>query len=256
MKLNFAKAINDAKRLVVKHSPEILTGIGVASMAMSTVLAIKATPKAVRLMEEAKKEKEVDKLTPIDTVKATWKCYIPTAASLAGGMACIIGGQTVSMKRSAALLAAYKLSETALVEYKDQVIETLGEAKEKVIQEKVAEKQIQKTPVKEDEIIHTGKGHTRCFDPLSSRYFYSDLEVIRRAANTVNEDLLHSMCGEVTVNDFYDELNLPHTDPSIGDRMGWNTDAIIKLHIGALVDENGNPVIVVGHENPPRYLGY
>lgn len=254
MKLNFTKAIKDTQRFVVKHSPEILTGIGVASMGAAVALAIKATPKAVRLMEEAKQEKGVDKLTPIETVKATWKCYIPTAVSCLGGAACIIGAQTVNVRRSAALAAAYKLSETALMDYREKVVETIGEAKEKVVREKVAEKQLEKTPVKEEEIIHTGKGHTRCFDPLSSRYFYSDLEVIRRAANTVNEYLLHSMCGEVTVNDFYDELNLQHTD--LGDRMGWNTDAIIKLHIGALVDENGNPVIVVGHENPPRYLGY
>lgn len=254
MKPNFAKTIRSARRLVVKHSPEILTGIGVASMASAVVLAVRATPKAIRLMEEVKKEQEVDKLTPIDTIKATWKCYIPAAVSCIGGAACVIGAQAVNVKRGAALAAAYKLSETALSEYKEQVIETIGEAKEKAVQEKVAEKQLEKTPAKEEDYIHTGKGHTRCFDPLSSRYFYSDLEVIRRAANTVNEYLLHSMCGEATVNEFYDELNLSHSD--LGESMGWNTDAIIKLNISALVDDNGNPVIVVGHENPPRYLGY
>ena len=254
MKLNFAKAINDAKRLVVKHSPEILTGIGIAGMVTSTVLAVKATPKAVRLMEEAKHEQEVEKLTPIETVKATWKCYIPAAVSGIGGAACIIGAQTVNMKRSAALLAAYKLSETALVEYKDQVVEVLGEAKEKVIQEKVAEKQVEKSPVAEREIIRTKRGNTRCYDPLSDRYFYSDLELIRRAENTVNEHLLHSICGDATVNDFYDELDLPHTD--LGDNMGWTTDRLVKLHIGSMIADDGEPVIVVGHENPPRYLEY
>lgn len=254
MKLNFAKAINDAKRLVVKHSPEILTGIGLAGMVTSTVLAVKATPKAVRLMEEAKHEQEVEKLSLIETVKATWKCYIPAAVSGIGGAACIIGAQTVNMKRSAALLAAYKLSETALVEYKDQVIETLGEAKEKVIQEKVAEKQVEKSPVTEREIIRTKRGNTRCYDPLSDRYFYSDLELIRRAENTMNERLLHSICGDATVNDFYDELDMPHTD--LGDSMGWNTDRLVKLHIGSMIADDGEPVIVVGHENPPRYLEY
>ena len=254
MKLNFAKAINDAKRLVVKHSPEILTGIGIAGMVTSTVLAVKATPKAVRLMEEARHEQEVEKLSPVETVKATWKCYIPAAVSGIGGAACIIGAQAVNMKRSAALLAAYKLSETALVEYKDQVIETLGEAKEKVIQEKVDEKKVEAARIEEREIIRTKRGNTRCYDPLSDRFFYSDLEIIRRAENTINERLLHSICGEATVNDFYDELDLPHTD--LGDEMGWNTDRLAKLHIGSMVADDGNPVIVVGHERPPRYLGY
>lgn len=254
MKLNFTKAIKDAQRFVVKHSPEILTGIGVAGMGTAVVLAIKATPKAVRLMEEAKQEKGVDELTPIETIKATWKCYIPTAASCLGGAACIIGAQAVNTKRGAALAAAYKLSETALTEYREQVIETIGEAKEKVVQEKVAEKQVEKSPVTEHEIIRTKRGNTRCFDPLSSRYFYSDLEVIRRAANNINEGLLHSICGEATVNDFYDELDLPYTD--LGDKMGWTTDSLLKLHIGSMVASDGEPVIVVGHEHPPRYLGY
>lgn len=254
MKLNFAKAIKDAQRLVVKHSPEILTGIGVAGMITSTVLSVKATPKAVRLLEEAKKEQEVDKLTPVEAVKATWKCYIPAAVSGIGGAACIIGAQTVNLKRSAALAAAYKLSETALIEYREQVIETLGEAKEKVIQEKVVEKQIEKSPVTEYEIIRTKRGNTRCYDPLSDRYFYSDIEVIRRAENTINERLLHSICGEATVNDFYDELDLPYTE--LGEKMGWNTDLLVKLHIGSKVACDGEPVITVCHEHPPRYLGW
>ena len=254
MKLNFAKAAKDAQRLLAKHSPEILTGIGIAGMVTSTVLAVKATPKAVRLMEQAREEQEVERLTPIDTVKATWKCYIPAVVSGVGGAACIIGAQTLNMKRGAALAAAYKLSETALTEYREQVVETLGEAKEKIIQEKVAEKKVEAAPVTEREIIRTKRGNTRCYDPLSDRYFYSDLEIIRRAENTINEHLLHSICGDATVNDFYDEIDLPHTD--LGDNMGWNTDRLVKLHIGSMVASDGEPVIVVGHEHPPRYLGY
>jgi hypothetical protein len=254
MKLNFAKAINDAKRLVAKHSPEILTGIGIAGMAAATVLAVQATPKAVRLMEEAKEEKSVDKLSPVDTIKATWKCYIPAAASCIGGAACIIGAQTVSMKRGAALAAAYKLSETALTEYREQVVDTIGEAKEKVVREKVAEKQLEKTPVSENTVIKTSKGHTRCFDPLTNRYFESDLEIIRRAENTLNKRILQSLSGYASINDFYDELDLPHAD--LAECMGWNADNPIDLDISAMVAEDGEPVIVVGHHNPPKYDFY
>ena len=254
MKLNFAKAIKDAQRLAAKHSPEILMGIGIGGMITTTILAVRATPKAVRLMEDAKKEQEVEKLKPLDTVKATWKCYIPAAVTGVGSVACLICSQKVNAKRNAALAAAYKLSETALTEYREQVVETFGEAKEKVIHEKIAEKQIEAAPITEHEIIRTKRGTTRCYDPLSDRYFYSDLELIRRAENTINEHLLHSICGEATINDFYDELDLPHTD--LGDRMGWNTDMLVKLHIGSMVANDGKPVIVMGHEHPPRYLGY
>ena len=67
-KPNFSKIAKDAKRVLSKHSPEILTGIGLAGMITSTVLAVKATPKALKRIEEAKEEKG-EELTKVETVK-------------------------------------------------------------------------------------------------------------------------------------------------------------------------------------------
>ena len=47
MKLNVSKLCKDAKVMVSKRSPEILTGLGIAGMITTTVLAVKATPKAL-----------------------------------------------------------------------------------------------------------------------------------------------------------------------------------------------------------------
>ena len=58
MKTNVSKIIKDTKMTVSKHSPEILTGLGIAGMAATTVLAVKATPKAILLLKEAENEKE------------------------------------------------------------------------------------------------------------------------------------------------------------------------------------------------------
>ena len=52
-----ANAVRSVKSVITKHSPEILTGIGITGMITTTVLAVKATPKALRLMEEATDEK-------------------------------------------------------------------------------------------------------------------------------------------------------------------------------------------------------
>ena len=57
---------------ISKHSPEILTAIGIVGMITTSVMAVKATPKAIELLHE--KESEVGKLTPIETVKTAWKC--------------------------------------------------------------------------------------------------------------------------------------------------------------------------------------
>ena len=41
-----------------KHAPGILTGIGIGGLLATTVLAVKATPKALQLIEEEKKRQE------------------------------------------------------------------------------------------------------------------------------------------------------------------------------------------------------
>ena len=81
---------------ISKRSPEILIGIGIAGMVTTTVLAVKATPKALELINDKKDELEVEKLTPIETVKATWKCYVPAAVSGAVSIACLLGSHSVN----------------------------------------------------------------------------------------------------------------------------------------------------------------
>ena len=255
------KFARNVRMSLSKHSPEILIGIGITGMITTTVLAVKATPKALRLIEEKKQDLEIETLTPVETVKTTWKCYVPAAVTGAVSVACLLGSHSVNAKRNAALATAYKLSETAFSEYREKVVETIGEKKEKVVRDKVSEEQLKNNPVTNTEIIVTGKGTTLCFDPLSSRYFYSDLEKIHRAANKLNYDINTNPFDEgVTVNDFYAELGIPGT--ATGDNLGWNIHTgLIKVYPSAqMVEEGeeheGQPCMVLNFENPPRYDGF
>ena len=47
-KPNLTKICRNVKTATVKHSPEILTGVGIAGMIMTTVMAVRATPKAIQ----------------------------------------------------------------------------------------------------------------------------------------------------------------------------------------------------------------
>lgn len=67
-------AMRNMRTAVKKHSPEILTGIGIAGMITTTVMAVRATPKALILIEEKKDELEVNELTPKETIQAAWTC--------------------------------------------------------------------------------------------------------------------------------------------------------------------------------------
>lgn len=245
--------LTDVKRFVSARSPEILTGIGIAGMVTTTVLAVKATPKAMSLIEDKKNEEWVDELSPLDVVKIAWKPYIPAIITCVVSTTCIIGASSVNAKRNAALATAYKLSETALSEYREKVIETIGEKKEQIVRDKVAEERIKKNPVSKNEVIVTGNGKTLCFDPVSGRYFMSSIDVIKRAENELNKQMLHDISGYVSLNDFYDELGLDHT--SVGDDLGWNTDQLIDICFSSQLNDNGEPSVVLDFLVAPKY-GY
>lgn len=253
-KPNLSKLAKDAKRVLAKRSPEILTGIGLAGMITSTVLAVKATPKALKHIEDAQYEKG-DNLTATEKVKACWKDYIPAAATGVTASACIIGASSINYKRNAALAAAYTLSETAFAEYKEKVIETVGEKKEKVVREKVAEEKIKDYTTSNSEVIDTGYGSTLYLDPLSGRVFRSNGVRIGQAINNLNYILTGGRCEYVSLNEFYDEIGLAHTD--LGDDLGWNLgrDGQVRIEHDTVTAKttSGEPCFVLEYAVKPRY---
>ena len=254
MKLNVSKLCKDAKVMVSKRSPEILTGLGIAGMISTTVLAVRATPKALDLIARAEDKKfdngHGNKLTVSEKMKVAWKPYIPAAITGIASISCIIGASSVHAKRNAAIAAAYNLSQTALTEYKDKVVETIGEKKEQSIKDKIAKDKIKKDPVSKSEVIVTGKGNTLCYDAFNSRYFYSDIDQIKRAINELNRIMLNQMY--VSLNDFYDELNLKHSGN--GDELGWKLDdGFIEVDFSSQLSDDGRPCLVIEYMVAPRY---
>lgn len=250
-KPNFVQFIRNAQMSVSKHSPEILLTIGITGMLTSTVLAVRATPKALKCIEDKKNELHTDKLTFGETVKATWKCYIPAVITGATSIACLVESSSVQAKRTAALATAYKVSETALTEYREKVVKTIGEKKEKNIREEVVGDKVEKLPVKESTVYMTGGGATTFLDPLSERHFLSDINTVKKAQNDLNERMLKDIFGYVSVNEFYDEIGLPHT--SIGDELGWSVvKGKIDIDFSSRIDD-GKPVIVLDYRVAPRW---
>ena len=253
------KFIKSISSTLSKHGPEILTGIGVAGAITTTVLAVKATPKALRILEEERVYladesgylPEEIKIPPIDMVKLCWKCYIPAAITGVASIACIIGASSANVRRNAALATAYKLSETALTEYREKVVETIGEKKEQAVRDKVNKEKVEKNPVNQKEVIVTGAGDTLILEPISGRYFKSKVDLIKKAENQLNKQMLQSFTGYASVNDFYDEIGLERI--AVGDDLGWNAENLINIRIGSTVVDEDTPCIVIDHVNLPKY---
>ena len=238
-----------------KHSPEILLTLGIAGGISATVMAVKATPKALMLIEEEKRERrkndEDDNLTPIETVKVAWKPYIPAAVTGATSIACLIGSHSINTSRNAAIATAYKLTETAFTEYKEAVIEQLGEKKEEIIENKVAEKKLEKHPLVENkEVIVASGGEVLFFEPISSRYFRSSVETVRKVINDLNYELMSQ--DYISLNEFYYDIGLE--DTSVGNEIGWNSIyGLIDIRFSSQIAKNGEPCIVLNYKPEPRY---
>ena len=245
------RTIKSAGRVLTKYSPGILTGIGITGMIGATFMAVKATPKALYLIEAKKEESEVEELTPVETIKTCWKCYIPATLTTVLSAVCLIGASTVSAKRNAALATAYSISEAALREYQEKVVEVVGEKKEKAVRDAVAKDQIERDPVTKSEVvIIDSNSNTLCYEPLSGRYFKSTIDKIKKAEIKLDRQMIQEMY--VSFNDFYWEIGLDGTD--LGDKMGWNlSKGYMDLSFSSQLADDGTPCAVIVYGIPPVY---
>ena len=103
--------LNASKQFLTKNSTTILMGLGAVTAVSSVAMAIKETPKAITKMYE--KAKEIDPDTPIEsvlyprtdlydkigwkeTLKSTWKCYIPTVLLAGTSLTCFFAAMHIT----------------------------------------------------------------------------------------------------------------------------------------------------------------
>lgn len=245
-----SKTVKNVQTVLKKNSPAILTGVGIAGFIGTAISVGKATPKAMMLIEEKKLDLDTEELTKLEVVKTVWPCYIPSVLLCTLSIGCILGANSVNMKRNAVLATAYTLSESALKEYKDKVIETIGEKKEKNVRDAISKDRIDNNPVTKNEVIITGKGDYLCYEPLSGRYFNSDIDKIKKAINEINRRLL--LDSYISLNELYDELGLESTD--LGDKLGWRIEqSLIEVDFSTQKATDDTPCLAIDFITPPIY---
>lgn len=238
-----------------RNKSEIMVGVGVASGLLATGEAVVATLRAQTLIEKKKAELETDKLAPVEVVKTVGFCYIPTIILSTLSVGCVIGGTAMSYRDTAVLSAAYTLSESYLKEYKDyrdRVVEKIGQKKETDIRDAMAQDRVDRNPVKSTEVIVTGRGETLCYESLTGRYFKSDIDTIKRTVYEFNKAMLDD--GFICLNDFYYELGLPPVE--MGDRLGWRVeDGYFDVRFSSVLSEENVPCLSIEFDVGPT-LGY
>ena len=253
--MNLSGIVKSVQISMKKHSPEILTGVGIAGMITTVIFAVKATPKALEIISVHSgtvHDGEPYAPTTLEIIKLCWKCYIPSAIIGSVSIGCLIGASSVNFRRNAALATAYALSESAFKEYQEKMAETIGGKKEQSVRDAIAKDKIEQNPVTNREVIITEKGNTLCYDVISGRYFKSDIDKLRKIENELNRQMRDDMY--ISLNDFYYEIGL--NGIKLGDDLGWNIDdGYIDLSFSSQLADDGTPCLVINYQLAPQY-GY
>jgi hypothetical protein len=250
------------KFLVVENCPTLLTGVGVIGTVSTAVLTGRSTIRAVRKVdaETVIINTGVDPdhitidpvhLTKAQTFKLVWPLYIPPAISGITTIMAIITANRIDARKIAALTAAAGISERAFQEYKDKVVEKLGERQDQKIRDEVAQDRVNSDAHGSRELVIVGEGKVLCKDMMSGRYFESTNEDLKRAENWVNHQLLHHM--DCSLSEFYAQIGIDPT--SYSDSVGWNAANALELQITTAMTPDNRPCLAVDfHPHPfPTY---
>lgn len=238
------RSIGRTSLILKKYSPEILTGVGIATGVAAGVLAVRATLKVEPVIEKIQEDlakvndlqENSENLDPkvvanlkgrvygIGLLELT-KLYWPAVSLGAASIGCIIGAHGIMKKRNAALVVAYNAVEKSFSEYRDRVASKLGEDEEKSIRYDVQENEVVDEETGKKKVVTTvGRGHispyAKFFDEYS-QYWDRNAEynlIFLRAQQNYANDRLNAR-GHLFLNEVYESLGIPHTQA--GAVVGW-----------------------------------
>lgn len=246
--LDIAKQV---EKYAVDNSPTFLTGIGAAGVVVTAYLTGRAAFRTGLDMNAGHYEplmegREPEHYTTSEAIKEYWPEFVPAIGTGVLSVACIIGANKIGSRRAAAVAAAYSLSEKAFSEYKEKVVEKIGEKKQQVVYDEIAQKSIDANPITK-EIVITDNGDVMCYDTITGRYFLSSVETVRKAENEINKQILDD--GSASLSEFYDKIGLDAT--AFSEEVGWNYDNMLAVKFSSVLSNNQKPCVAIHYNMSP-----
>ena len=253
-----------SKLFCKRNASTILTTIGGVGVVATSILAVKATPKALQSLEQAKEEKG-EELTKMEQVKVVGPAYIPAILMATTTIACIFGANVLNQRQQAALMSAYALVDNSYKEYKNKLKELYGEeAHNNIVNSIMVEKAEEVGITAESLCANTClTDDESCGDPVlfyeewSGRYFESTIEQVIVAQYHINRNFV--LRGYVTLNELYEFLGLETTD--YDNTVGWAVEDElywIDFHQHKVIMDDGLECFII--ETPwgpsPDFLEY
>ena len=253
--MDLTKVWKSVSTTVTKHSPEILVGLGIGGMITGAILGIAATPKAVRTIDRKKRISKIKQkpYTRMDAIKDTWYYYIPCGLTIIFSGSMIVAGTCVSLKRNAALTAAYTASTKALIDYQAKTREVVGEKKEQKIREELAKDAFTDNSSVGAVVLTDPYANCIVIDEMLGRDkpIISNYNDIMAAVNSLNARLIND--GYVSLAEWYDVLECHSSSKISGspaeDMLGWNAHStgLFEPHIESCTDDKNRPALFIRH---------
>ncbi len=237
-----------------RGSPTILTCVGAVGFVATVVMAVRATPKAVKLIEnDSLKQHEGDPYayTKKEAVRSAWKCYLPSAAVGAATLACMFGANALNKRQQASIASLYALVDRSYKEYRSKVKELLGEDGDKQIREEIAKDKCAETrPPEEGYLLFCDEYRGECFERTMTQVIQAEYHFNRNFV----------LRGEASLNEFYSFLNLEPIDG--GDEIGWDIGfgeefagySWIDFEHETFTMEDGMECCLINYPFPPVHL--
>lgn len=251
-------------RKLKKISPTILSCFGAAGVVGTSVLAVKATPKALRKIRSDSKytHNDPDAYTKLEAFQSAWFYYIPSVVMGAATIVCISGANVLNKHQQAAITSAYALLNDAYQDYKNRLKELYGEDAHRKIVEAIAVEKANDVYIASTGLIkgssldfdeHNPDDNRLFYDTYSKRYFESSINRVLQAEYYLNHDF--AIGGYRSVNDFYEFLGIEPI--SGGDEIGWDISsglAWIDFDHYKTVLEDGLEVCVIDMDWLPEVM--
>lgn len=219
--------LNKSQMFLKRNSATILTCVGAAGVIATTVTAVKATPKALALLETAKEEKG-EELTKVEAVKIAAPSYIPTVVLGATTLACIFGANVLNQRGQASLMSAYALLDRTYKDYQGKVNELYGEEADQLVRAGIAKDKY------EEQHVEVIDGTRLYYDFYSGRYFNATPATVKRAEYELNRTLM--LDDGVFLNEWYQHLDLEPLEH--GWNFGWAACANSDMYWQTWIDFN------------------
>ena len=219
------KHVNRAMLFCRRNASTILTCMGGAGVIATSVTAVRATLKALYLLEEATREKGED-LTKLESVRIAGPVYIPAILVGVSTIVCIFGANILNKRQQAALASAYALLDNSYKEYRRKVVDLYGEQVDEKIRGEIAKDKYDCTD------ITVQNDQQLFYDEFSGRYFESTTADVIAAEYKINKRI--SERSGAYLNEFYESLSIPTT--GYGDHIGWSAGYLYDTYWSQWLD--------------------